>query len=168
MKEHEMSDPHATDRRAIEELKHRYARAVDTRDWAAMRATLAPEMTAHYRADLVTEGADALVAELRQRLTDDRVTSHQLLHPSIDIDRVDGDTAQATWTMSDRTFCTDIGLLVEGQSLSHDCYRRDPERGWLVTSIRYQRVFECRMPLPEGFAMPVTPSGLAVEQGTRA
>jgi hypothetical protein len=141
-----MTDADAADRWAIQDLKHRYTRAVDLRDWEAMRATLAPEMVAQYRPDLVTEGADALVVELQQRLTEHRITAHQLLHPSID---VDGDTARATWTMADRTICTDIGYLVEGQSLSLDEYRRDPQRGWLVTRIGYQRVYETRMRLAD-------------------
>lgn len=150
------TDP-AADRWAIQDLKHRYTRAVDTRDWTELAATLAPEMTARYRPDLVTEGADTLVAELQGRLTEHRITVHHLVHPSIE---VDGDAATATWTMTDRTVCTDIGLVVEGMSISHDTYRRDPERGWLVTSITYQRAYEATMPLPDGFAVRTTPADL--------
>lgn len=152
-----MTDRTAADRWAIQDLKHRYTRAVDTRDWPALAATLAPEMTARYRPDLITEGADALVAELRERLGEHRITIHHLVHPSIS---VEGDLATATWTMTDRTVCTDIGLLVEGMSLSHDTYRRDPERGWLVTAITYQRAYEATMPLPEGFTVRTTPAAL--------
>lgn len=152
-----MTDPHAADRWAIQDLKHRYTRAVDLRDWDALAATLAPEMTARYRPDLATEGADALVAELKGRLNEHRITVHHLAHPSID---VDGDTASATWTMSDRTICTDVGLAVEGLSVSHDRYRRDPDRGWLITSIAYQRAYEATMPLPADFAVRATPYDL--------
>lgn len=139
---------------AIQELKHRYVRGVDSRDWEGIAATLAPEMRAEYRVDLVTEGAEALVAELRQRLTADRITIHHLVHPSIS---VDGDRAVGTWTMTDRTMCLDINLMVEGISTSHDQYRRDPERGWLIESIRYERVYEATMALPAGYALRVAP-----------
>lgn len=151
-----MTDDRAADRWAIQELKHRYARCVDTRDWSGLAATLAPEMVAQYRPDLVTEGADALVDELRRRLTEHRITAHQLLHPSIE---VHGDTATGVWTMADRTICTDVGYLVEGASLSHDSYRCDPERGWLVTRIAYQRVHETRMRLADlpGFELVTSP-----------
>ncbi|TYL55874.1 nuclear transport factor 2 family protein [Nocardioides sp. BGMRC 2183] len=143
-----------TDRWEIEHLKYRYASCVDTRDWDGLAATLAPEMVARYRADLATEGADALVAELRSRLTEHRITLHQLQHPVIE---VEGDRARATWTMVDRTLCTDLGLVVEGASLSTDTYRRDPERGWLITRIDYRRLYESRAPLPEGFTLVTSP-----------
>lgn len=151
------TDSHSADRWAIQDLKHRYARCVDTRDWQGLAATLAPEMAAHYRVDLVTEGAEALVAELQQRLTEHRITAHQLLHPSIEID---GDRATGTWTMADRTICTDIGYLVEGQSLSRDEYRRDPERGWLITRIDYQRVYETRQQMLPGYTVVASPYDL--------
>lgn len=151
-----MTDPHSADRWAIMELKHRYVRSVDLRDWDGIAATLAPEMTASYRPDLVTDGAEALVEELRTRLGPHRITVHQLGHPSIEID---GDRATATWTMSDRTICTDIGYVVEGASVSHDSYRRDPERGWLVTSIRYDRFCETTVSLEDlpSFKVRATP-----------
>lgn len=151
-----MTDPHAADRWAIMELKHRYVRSVDLRDWDGLAATLAPEMTASYRPDLVTDGAEALVEELRTRLGPHRITVHQLGHPSIEID---GDRATATWTMSDRTICTDIGYVVQGASVSHDSYRRDPERGWLVASIRYDRFCETTVSLEDlpSFEVRATP-----------
>lgn len=151
-----MTDLQSADRWALMELKHRYVRGVDLRDWDGVAATLAPEMTASYRPDLITEGAEALVEELRTRLGPHRITVHQLGHPSI---AIDGDRATATWTMSDRTICTDIGYLVEGASVSHDSYRRDPERGWLVTAIRYDRFCETTVSLEDlpSFEVRVTP-----------
>jgi hypothetical protein len=151
-----MTDPHSADRWALMELKHRYVRSVDLRDWDGVAATLAPEMTASYRPDLVTEGAEALVEELRTRLGPHRITVHQLGHPSIEID---GDRATATWTMSDRTICTDVGYVVQGASVSHDSYRRDPERGWLVTEIRYDRFCETTVSLADlpSFELRATP-----------
>jgi hypothetical protein len=151
-----MTDPESADRWVIMELKHRYVRCVDLRDWEGLAATLAPEMTARYRPDLITEGADALVEELRTRLTAERITVHQLGHPSIEID---GDTATATWTMGDRTICTDIRYVVEGASVSHDRYRRDPERGWLVTAISYDRFCETTVSLDDlpTFTVRATP-----------
>jgi SnoaL-like domain len=151
-----MTDPQSADRWAIMELKHRYVRCVDLREWDGLAATLAPEMTARYRPDLITEGADALVAELRERLTEHRITVHQLGHPTVEID---GDEATATWTMADRTICTDIGYVVEGASVSHDSYRRDPVRGWLITAIAYDRFCETRVSLGDlpSFAVVAAP-----------
>lgn len=157
-----MTDPHAADRWAIMDTRHRYMRSVDLRDWDAVAATLAPEMVARYRPDLATEGADALVAELRSRLTDERITVHQLGNPSIE---VDGDAATGTWTVSDRTVCTDVGYVVEGASLSTDRYRRDPERGWLITEIAYRRFCETSVSLADlpSFRVLATPAtGLAL------
>jgi len=150
-----MQDPQSADRWAIMELKHRYVRCVDLRDWDGLTATLAPEMTARYRPDLITEGADALVTELSSRLTEDRITVHQLGHPSIEIT---GDLATATWTMADRTICTDLRCIVDGASVSHDRYRRDPERGWLVTAISYDRFCETTLSLDDlpSFAVRAT------------
>ncbi|WP_141013030.1 nuclear transport factor 2 family protein [Nocardioides sambongensis] len=154
-----MHDLQAQHRWDIQELKHTYARCVDTRDWAGLAATLAPEMTAQFRPDWITDGADALITEMEQRLTADRITAHWMIQPTLEID---GDTARGTWTMADRTICTDIGYVIEGQSLSHDEYRRDPERGWLITSITYQRVYEARMSLADtpSFQVTTTPFDL--------
>ncbi len=152
-----MHDPQSADRWALMELRHRYMRSVDLRDWDAVAATLAPEMVARYRPDLVTEGADALVAELRARLTDERITVHQLGNPSI---VVDGDHATGTWTVSDRTVCTDVGYVVEGASLSTDRYRRDPARGWLISEISYRRFCETSVSLADlpSFRVLATPA----------
>lgn len=152
-----MSDPQSADRWAIMEVRHRYMRSVDLHDWDAVAATLAPEMVARYRPDLVTEGADALVAELSSRLTDERITVHQVGNPSIE---VVGDEASGTWTVSDRTVCTDVGYVVEGASLSTDRYRRDPERGWLITEISYRRFCETSVSLADlpSFRVLATPA----------
>ncbi|WP_408899448.1 nuclear transport factor 2 family protein [Nocardioides sp. R1-1] len=157
-----MHDAQSADRWAILELRHRYMRSVDLKDWAAVGETLAPEMVARYRPDLATEGADALLAELRTRLTDDRITVHQVGNPSIEID---GDRAAGTWTVSDRTVCTDVGCVVEGASLSTDRYRRDPRRGWLITEISYRRLCETSVSLADlpSFRVLATPAtGLAL------
>jgi hypothetical protein len=160
-----MHDQQSADRWAVMEVRHRYMRGVDLRDWDAVAATLAPEMVARYRHDLVTEGADALVTELRTRLTDERITVHQLGNPSIELD---GDHATGTWTVSDRTVCTDVGYVVEGASLSTDRYRRDPERGWLIVEISYRRFCETSVSLADlpSFRVLATPAtGLALSAG---
>ncbi|WP_242007994.1 nuclear transport factor 2 family protein [Sphingomonas ginsenosidivorax] len=125
------------DWQAIAELKARYCRLLDTRDWTGYAAL--------FSADAVLdttgsggpriEGREAAVAMVRASL-DDAVTVHQVHSPEI---MVDGDVATAVWAMSDRLRWTN-GRRLDGAGHYHERYVR---RGgsWLIAETRLTRLF---------------------------
>ena len=72
---------------AIRQLKYRYLRGVDTKDWALVRATLTPDCVSAYdKGHYAFEGADAIIDFLETTLGHPGVVSlHQVHHPEIEI-----------------------------------------------------------------------------------
>ncbi len=92
--------PHFADWLAITNLKARYCRLLDTKDWTGWRALFADNLvldTSPAGGERI-DGADAAVAYVRSSINDAR-TAHQVHSPEIEID---GDTATGIWAMNDR------------------------------------------------------------------
>lgn len=79
------------DERAIIQLAVRYCRAVDARDYAALRDLFVPDATAHL-GDADPEGIDAIIDHLRRALDPCDVTQHLVGGHLV---TVDADTATA-------------------------------------------------------------------------
>ena len=99
--------------REVEELKYRYVRALDTKDWDLFRACFTDDATATYGTRVDFTNADDIVAYMRENLGPDMVTLHQVHHPEI---TVDGDTATGRWSLQDRVIRTGYRLLLHGAS----------------------------------------------------
>lgn len=125
--------------RAIEELKYRYVRALDTKDWDLFRSTFADDATAVYGERLEFTDADAIVAFMRENLGPTMVTLHQVHHPEI---TVDGDTATGRWSLQDRVIMTEYRLLLDGASIYDDRYVRGDDGEWRIAHTGYVRLFE--------------------------
>lgn len=133
----------ADDRWEIEQVKYRYLRAVDTRDWAAFTATLTPDVQAGYGSKvngqrLTFDGRAALVAYLREAMPPTMVTEHRVTHPMIE---VTGDVAEGTWYLQDKVMVPEYDVLILGAAFYRDTYRRTPE-GWRISATAYDRTFE--------------------------
>ena len=87
---------------AIKQLKARYFRFIDTKQWDDFEACFLPEATADY-AGLVFPDRAALVDYMRQNLGPAIVTMHHVHHPEI---AVDGDTATGRWYLIPLCFVT--------------------------------------------------------------
>ena len=81
---------------AIAQLKYRYLRGVDTKDWDLLAATLVLDAVARYGGGVPTvTGRDEIVDFLRSRLEPDTVhTSHRVSHPELAADGPDRATGR--------------------------------------------------------------------------
>jgi uncharacterized protein (TIGR02246 family) len=110
------------DLEAIKQLKARYCRTMDTKDWAAMRAVFADdvEMDTTDAGGGVMNGADEFMAFLRETLAD-VVTVHQCHTPEIDITSTNA--ASAIWAMEDMLRWPD-GTELHGYGHYHETYAK--------------------------------------------
>lgn len=131
--------------REIEQLKHRYMRAVDTKDWVLLASTLTPDVTAVYGERLTFDNRDDLVAVLSRAMDDTKITVHHLHQPEI---TVDGDTATGTWALMDRVIRKAERMMLEGAAFYTDEYRR-VDGQWLISRTTYARLYEAEFMLDD-------------------
>lgn len=138
--------------RAIEELKYRYMRGVDLKDWDVLSSTLAEDATASYSGGVVTlSGRDAIVKYMRDNLgSDTRITSHKVHHPEITLNE-DG-TASGVWALEDAVIDLDAGIRIEGAAYYDDLYVLK-DGAWLIQATGYRRVYEALEPRSEGWVL---------------
>jgi uncharacterized protein (TIGR02246 family) len=116
---------------AIKQLKARYVRFVDTKDWEAFRELLTEDF--RLESDAGThEGRDAVVSMVSSALAGASTVHHALL-PEISI--VGPDTATGIWAMEDFiTLGGDGALAFQGYGHYHEEYVRT-DRGWRLRRI---------------------------------
>jgi uncharacterized protein (TIGR02246 family) len=85
---------------AISEVKGRYCRALDTKDWAGFADVFTDDIAMDTRPSggSLTEGRDAVLAMVRASLETAK-TAHTVHTPLIELD---GDVADVVWAMTDR------------------------------------------------------------------
>jgi hypothetical protein len=107
---------------AIKQLKARYFRTMDTKDWDGMRAVFADGvvMDTTESGGGVIAGADAFVAFLRETLAD-VVTVHHGHMPEITV--TSATTATGVWAMEDRLRWPD-GTTLHGFGHYHETYEQ--------------------------------------------
>ena len=125
--------------RELEELKYRYTRALDHKDWDLFAAQFTEDATAEYGSRLSFSGPDEIVAYMRENLGPTMITLHQVHHPEFTLD---GDTATGTWSLQDRVIMTEYRYLLDGMSTYEDRYRRGDDGRWRISHTGYERVFE--------------------------
>lgn len=141
----DQSDPVLTleqlsDIHAIERLKYRYLRLLDTKQWEGFAECFAPEATADYNG-LAFDDPTSLVAYMRENMHAGVITMHQAHNPEIDLDPNDPDRASATWYLHDRVIVDAFRFELEGAAIYTDRYRRT-EAGWRIVHVGYTRTFE--------------------------
>jgi ketosteroid isomerase-like protein len=125
--------------RQIEQLKYRYVRALDTKEWDLFASCFTDDATATYGDRLSFTGPTDIVAFMRENLGPTMLTVHQVHHPEID---VDGDDATGTWSLMDRVIMTEFRFLLDGASIYHDRYRRGADGEWRIAHTGYERLYE--------------------------
>lgn len=125
------------DRDAIANLKARYCRLLDGKDWAGYAALFTADVVFDATASggPVMEGREAVVARIRASI-DSAVTVHQVHSPEI---AVDGDCAIAIWAMQDRLRWPD-GRALDGAGHYHERYVRTAT-SWKIAHSRLTRLF---------------------------
>ncbi|NLU82673.1 nuclear transport factor 2 family protein [Rhodococcus sp. HNM0569] len=132
--------------KAIEQLKGRYCRALDTKSWPELAATLTSDVSAIYGQYLHFDSRDSFVSFLENTLGTHVITEHHCGQPDID---VDGDHATGVWCLSDITIVPEDNLLLRGSAYYHDEYVRGPDGRWLISHTGYERTWESAISLAD-------------------
>ncbi|MDL9938383.1 nuclear transport factor 2 family protein [Gordonia sp. ABSL1-1] len=151
-----MDVAYADDVSAIKNLKYRYLRALDTKDWDAFAQTLTPDVTGNYGADLDFGNRDDLVGYMRANVGAAVITEHRVAHPEIE---VTGDTATGRWYLQDRVIVAEFSFMLVGAAFYSDGYRRTDD-GWRISATGYDRTYEASISLADlpSFALKVGPA----------
>ena len=135
---------------AIKQLKARYFRTMDTKDWAGMRRVFADDVvmdTSEAGGSLIT-GADEFMAFLRETLAE-VVTVHHGHMPEIEL--TSPTTATGIWALQDLLIWPD-GTRMLGFGHYHETYEV-VDGGWRIKSSRLTRL-HTDFTVAEGAAMP--------------
>ena len=126
---------------AIKQVKYRYLRAVDTRDWDLLATTLTDDATSAYSSGKLSyEGRDAIVKFLRESMPEkDMLTSHKVHHPEIEL--TGPDTATARWGLEDVVIMLSANLTLRGAAFYEDRMRK-VDGQWRIAHTGYRRLYE--------------------------
>jgi len=122
---------------AIKQLKARYFRTMDTKDWAGMRAVFADDVvidTTESGGSVVT-GAEEFMAFLSATLRD-VVTVHHGHMPEIEL--TSATTAKGTWAMEDLLKWAD-GSQLRGYGHYHETYELS-DGAWRIKTSKLTRL----------------------------
>jgi hypothetical protein len=124
---------------AIEQLKARYCRYLDGKDWRAWRDLFADDfvMDLSQAGGEVIEGADAFVAYTRKNVgRPSQITVHQVHAPEIEL--TSATTAEGVWALNDIVRFA-AGLTLNGYGHYYETYEK---RGgtWFITSSKLTRL----------------------------
>jgi uncharacterized protein (TIGR02246 family) len=122
---------------AIRQLKARYFRTMDTKDWAGMRQVFTDDVvmdTTEAGGGLV-EGADAFMAFLEEALGE-ATTVHQGHMPEIEL--TSDTTATGVWALNDIVIWPG-GMRLDGYGHYHETYQKSGGT-WRIKSSRLTRL----------------------------
>lgn len=120
----------------IANLKARYCRFLDTKDWDGFAGLFTHDVVIDTTASGGPrfEGRDAAIASVRTSIEAAR-TAHQIHSPEIEID---GDEARAIWAMQDRLLWPN-GRTLTGYGHYHERYVREAG-AWKIAESRLTRL----------------------------
>jgi hypothetical protein len=127
---------------AIQQLKARYMRCIDTRDLECLRTQVfAADAELYFRGgdyEFRARGWDEIQTFYEGAFTPTRFGMHHVHHPEI---AVTGDTATGTWYLEDIFINLEDDTTLRGSALYHDRYaKRDGE--WRIVYSTYDRLWE--------------------------
>ncbi len=128
--------PDFADWLAIANLKARYCRLLDTKDWAAFERLFTEDflLDATASGGPRLEGRSVAIASVHASIHAAR-TAHQVHFPEI---AIEGDDATGIWPMQDHLIWPD-GRVMTGHGHYHECYRRTTD-GWRIARSRLTRL----------------------------
>jgi hypothetical protein len=133
----------------LRQLKHRYCRLLDTKQFDALGALFVEDGTASYGGGAITlTGRGDIVAFLHRAMGSDQIlTSHLVGHPELEL--TGPDTATGSWALQDVVVQEEHGVAIRGASYYQDRYVRTSD-GWRIAHTGYKRLYEEIAPRPEG------------------
>ncbi len=129
----------------LRQLKYRYFRLLDTKDWTGLAECFVPAATATYP-QRSCSGRDEIVSYLSESMTPGLISMHHGHHPEITVGGdpdSDRDRATGVWYLHDKVLVPAFDFALEGAALYSDRYVRVDGR-WLIAHTGYERVFETR------------------------
>lgn len=128
--------------REIEQLKYRYLRHLDLKEWDELALVLTPDASAGYGGGTHSlDGREAIMAFLRASMgTTSLLSSHKCHHPEITL-AADRTEAAGIWALDDVVIVQDSGTTIRGAAYYHDRYRK-VDGAWLIAHTGYRRVYE--------------------------
>lgn len=135
----------------IRQLKYRYFRSLDLKEWDAFGDCLAEDIVARYGTQAMDkpihyDSRAGVVDFMRENLGTGIITVHIASHPEIS---VDGDTAEGSWGFEDTVIVPDFKVMIRGAGYYHDTYRRDADGAWRISGTQYQRIYEAMTSLDD-------------------
>lgn len=126
---------------AIRQLKYRYFRTLDCKQWDALGQTLTRDCRAAYDGGRYSyDGRDAILAFLRDALGSPRIVSmHHGHHPEVEL--TGETTARGAWYLEDRVWFLDGDMVLHGAAFYADEYRKEGG-AWKISATGYERTFE--------------------------
>jgi hypothetical protein len=121
---------------AIEQVKYRYMRALDTKHWDDFADTLTEDVVGDYGSSLGEEHHFTNRADLVEFM-------HRVTHPEI---TVTGDEASGIWYLQDHVIVAEFNFMLIGAGFYHDRYRRTAD-GWRISATGYDRTYDATMSL---------------------
>ncbi|MFA5939516.1 MAG: nuclear transport factor 2 family protein [Sinimarinibacterium sp.] len=124
---------------ALKQLKARYCRLLDAKDWAAWRELFTDDFLSDTTASGGTrvEGADAFIDFVRRMLGAPRkITVHQVHAP--ELERVSDTTARGIWALNDIVRLAP-GFTLYGYGHYHETYEKSDGQ-WRIKSSRLTRL----------------------------
>lgn len=120
---------------AIKQLKARYFRLMDCKEWEALADCFCEDICADYgEYGGVVNGRDTLVETMRRELTD-AITVHHGHMPEIEL--LDAQRARGIWAMEDRV--ERPGLSLHGFGYYHERYRYE-QGAWRIAELKLIRL----------------------------
>ena len=124
----------------IQQLKHRYLRHLDLKEWEPLAECFTPDATATYGSVPRLDGRDAILTFLRDAMSStSMLTSHKAHQPEIEL--VGADRATGIWALDDRVIVLDAAVEISGAAVYRDEYVRS-EGHWRISHTGYRRIYE--------------------------
>jgi SnoaL-like domain len=131
---------HSSDLDQIHQLKSRYFRLMDTKDWDGLREVFTPDVRIDTTVDsgTVIDGIDAYLPFLISQIGD-VTTAHHGHMPEINVG--DENTATGIWAMEDELWWPEGSPIkyLHGYGHYHETYVRTAT-GWKISSLRLTRL----------------------------
>lgn len=125
---------------AIKQLKYRYLRCVDTKNWDDLTECLVENAHSSFSSGAYTyDSREAIINFLKEGLPATRLSMHHGHQPEIVL--TSDTTATGTWALEDYLIDTEGNWSMRGAAFYHDQYVKiDGE--WKIKSTGYDRIFE--------------------------
>jgi hypothetical protein len=131
----------------IKQLKARYFRLVDTRDWAGVVALFTTDCMLRSSHFPDGELPGPFFASVAQRIHPG-ISVHHGHMPEITL--TSPSTATGIWAMADFVDTDDPGFRFHGYGHYHESYLKEPRAGWLISAFELRRMRVDRYAGPPG------------------